>query len=107
MPVGKARQYLEGQGLSTPKALFKKAGIPESCHNLLRAAADVAADLARERVPLQPEEFGREVIEALMTRYAEFSMAERTKLLDHVSRFADDRVRAVAKRLKSDLVRAA
>ena len=107
MPAGKARQYLDSHRLATPAALFRKAGLPESCHALLRAAADVARDLDRERLPFAAEDFGRQVIEALMTRYADLGMAERTKLLDFIGRFSDDRVRAVARRLKGDLLRAA
>lgn len=107
MPPAKARHFLDGHGIATAKALFKKAGLPESCHGLLRAAADIAREWERDRTPFDAGEFGRQVIEALMTRYAEMPMPERTRLLDYVGRFAEDRVRTVAKRLKSDLVRAA
>ena len=42
-----------------------------------------------------------------MTRYEALPVKERTRHLEYVARFAADRARIIAKRLKADLVRAA
>jgi hypothetical protein len=42
-----------------------------------------------------------------MTRYEGLPGPERARQLDIVSRFAEDQVRLIARRLKSDLARAA
>jgi hypothetical protein len=47
------------------------------------------------------------MIEVLLTRYEALPMAERPKQLDFVGRFAADRTRHIARRLKADLLRAA
>ena len=51
--------------------------------------------------------FGRRLIETLMTRVEGSSAQERAKHLEFIGRFAEDRVRVIAKRLKADLMRAA
>jgi hypothetical protein len=42
-----------------------------------------------------------------MTRYEQISLRERARNLDFVGRFADDRIRLIAKRLKTNLLHAA
>ena len=46
-------------------------------------------------------------VEALMTRYETIPVKERTRHLEYVGRFAAERARLIAKRLKADLIRAA
>ena len=89
------------------KALHVKSGLPQSCYGILQAACDVAVDEREEGVTLDAEGFGRRLIEALMTRYEAMPLKERTKHLEFLARFADDRVRVIARRLKADIVRAA
>ena len=96
-----------GRGLMGLKSLHSKSGLPRSCYGLLQAACDVMKDAREEGFPLDPEGFGRRLIEALMTRYENMQTAERTKNLEFIGRFAEDRVRTIAKRLRADMVRAA
>ena len=42
-----------------------------------------------------------------MTRYETLALKERSRHLEYVGRFAADRARIIARRLKADLVRAA
>ena len=67
----------------------------------------MALDEHEEGVKLNADEFGRRLIEALMTRYEAMPLKERTRHLDYVGRFAAERARLIAKRLKADLLRAA
>ncbi|MDE2447103.1 MAG: DUF2336 domain-containing protein [Alphaproteobacteria bacterium] len=89
------------------KSIFKRSGLPMACFGIVKAACDVVADAKDEGLPLDTEEFGRRILEALMTRYEFMNANERTKQIEYVSRYASERVRKIAKRLKADMVRAA
>jgi uncharacterized protein (DUF2336 family) len=107
--VGLKRAYelMFGRGLMGLKSLHNKSGLPQSCYGLLMAACDVVKDAKEEGLPLDPEGFGRRLIEALMTRYENMQSSERSKNLEFIGRYAEDRVRKIAKRLRADMVRAA
>ena len=105
--VARAHELMFGRGFMGLKSLHSKSGLPQSCYGLLVAACDVMKDAKEEGLPLDPESFGRRLIEALMTRYENMQSAERSKNLEFIGRFAEDRVRKIAKRLRADMVRAA
>jgi uncharacterized protein (DUF2336 family) len=105
--LARAHELMLGRGFMGLKSLHSKSGLPHSCYGLLMAACDVMKDAREEGLPLDPESFGRRLIEALMTRYENMPSAERSKNLEFIGRFAEDRVRKIAKRLRADLVRAA
>ncbi|MCB1381021.1 MAG: DUF2336 domain-containing protein [Alphaproteobacteria bacterium] len=107
VPLARARDQMHGKGLTGFKGLHAKSGLPSSCYWILQAACDVSVDEAEEGVTLDAEEFGRRIIEALMTRYETLQLKDRTRHLEFIGRFAADRARIIAKRLKADLVRAA
>jgi uncharacterized protein (DUF2336 family) len=89
------------------KSLFKRSGLPTACFGVLKAACDVVADAEDEGLPLETEEFGRRVLEALMTRYEQMNSNDRAKQIEYLGRYGSERVRKIAKRLKADMVRAA
>jgi hypothetical protein len=60
-----------------------------------------------EGIELDPEAFGRRLIEILMTQYEDMPVKDRAKHLEFIGRFAEDRVRIIAQRLKADILRAA
>ncbi len=91
----------------TFRSLHARAGLPQSCYWTLQAACDVAREERQDGIRLTPDDFGRRMIEVLLTRYEALPMSERPKQLDFVGRFAADRVRLIARRLKTDLMRAA
>ena len=103
----RAREAMQGRGMMRLRALLARSGLPKSCLGLLHAACDVANDERAEGIDLDAASFGRRLIEALMTRYETMLLNERGKNLEFVARFAEDRVRIIARRLKADLVRAA
>lgn len=89
------------------KSLHGKSGLPESCYWTLQAACDVAREEMQDNIRLTPDDFGRRMIEVLLTRYETLPLTERPRQLDYVGRFAADRPRLIAQRLKADLLRAA
>jgi uncharacterized protein (DUF2336 family) len=103
----RTREMMAGRGLGGFKALHSKSGLPQSSYGLLQAACDVAREAGEEGITLDPHSFGRRLIEALMTGYESMPASERGRHLDVIARYADDRVRLIAKRLKADFVRAA
>ena len=107
IPRKRARELMRGKGLTGFKGLHGKSGLPVSCYWILQASCDVAADESEEGIKLGADDFGRRLIEALMTRYEAMPLKERTKHLEYVGRFAAERARIIAKRLKADLLRAA
>jgi uncharacterized protein (DUF2336 family) len=111
-----AMAHLSGYGLARTssmmmgsgfRSLFAKAGLPQTCYGLLQAACDVAREAKTLEESLDPQSFGRRLIEALMTGYAAMPHSERARHLDMIGRFGEERVRLIAKRLKMDLARAA
>lgn len=105
--IAKARDRMAGKGFTGVKGLLGKSGLPKSCHGILQAACDVAADEARQGISFTPEDFGRRLIEALMTRYESMPTRDRAQYLEFISQFADPPVRRLAKRLKTDIGKAA
>lgn len=107
MSLTRARDMMYGGGALSLRSLLKKSGLPSSCHVLLRAASDVVAEHQERGLTLTAGDFGRQLIEALMTRYDDLRSAERARQLDYVGRFGEEKVRLIARRLKADMVRAA
>jgi uncharacterized protein (DUF2336 family) len=107
MSLPRTMELMSSRSFMGLKSLHSKSGLPQSCYGLLMAACDVMKDAKEEGLPLDPESFGRRLIEALMTRYENMQSAERSKNLEFIGRFAEDRVRKIAKRLRADMVRAA
>ncbi len=93
-----------GRGVNS---LLSKCGLPPSCTGLLVGFAEVVAEAREEGLQLSRENFGRRLLEALMTRYESLSPQDRAKQIEYVGRFAEERVRKIAVQLKSDIQRAA
>jgi uncharacterized protein (DUF2336 family) len=107
VPVKRAREQMSGKGSGGFRSLHAKAGLPESSYWTLQAACDVARGEAESGIVLTPDDFGRRLIETLLTHYEAIPMAEQPRNLDMLSRFAGERTARLAKRLKADILRAA
>lgn len=107
VPLKRAEDAMYVKSASAFRSLHGKAGLPQSCYWTLQAACDVAREEHQDGLPLSQDDFGRRLIEVLMTRYEALPMAERPQQLDVVGRFAAGRPRLIAQRLKADLLKAA
>jgi uncharacterized protein (DUF2336 family) len=107
MSAKRVARLIYGRGPVSLRALYRKAGLPAVCFGLLRGAIDVTQDVRDETHPVGAADFGRRLVEAIMTRYEAMSIAERNKQLELVSRFAEQQVRLIALGLMGSLVRAA
>lgn len=103
----RAEGMMYGGRLGGGRALLKRAGLPASCHVVLHAAISVERELRDEEADSDAEDFGRRLIAAMMIETHALPDRERAKQLDYVGRFADERVRILARRVKADLSRAA
>ena len=107
LPSQRTQDMMKGDGLLGFRGLLKKSGLPQSCYGILRAACDIAAEEEDEGIVLAAEQFGRRLIEALMTRYETMPLQERARHIEFIGRFAENRVRTIARRLQADILRAA
>jgi uncharacterized protein (DUF2336 family) len=103
----RAHDMMFGRSFGGVKSLAAKSGLPATCLGILQAACDVVKDQQDEETQLDPESFGRRLIEALMTRYETMSPVDRTRNLELIGRYAEDKVRRIATRLRADMSRAA
>ncbi len=95
------------RGAAGVKSLLNRSMLPTGCHAIISCASDVAAQAREEDVRLNADGFGRRLLEVLMLQFGALGARDQAKLMDYVSRFADDKVRKIAKKLKSDMLRAA
>lgn len=107
VPGKRAREQMCGPAPGSFRSLHAKAGLPDNSYWTLQAACDVAREERESGILLTSDEFGRKLIETLLTRYEAIPMAEQPRNLDVLSRFAGERTATLAKRLKADILRAA
>ena len=87
----------------TLRAVHSAARIPQECYPVMRAAFAVAAEARDEEDWPSDEQFGRRVIEAILTGQEGLAPSQGAKTLELVGQFADERTRALALRLKGSL----
>lgn len=104
--LAKAQDALYG-GASAFNSLYRGSGLPPTCIGLIRAAGQVERELREAKRMLTPENFGRRLIEQIMTGDGAMAAADRAKYLDLVGRYSGERVRLIASRLREGLVSAA
>jgi uncharacterized protein (DUF2336 family) len=108
VPKRRVNALLAGHGKMGLKAVFAAAGLPVESYPVLRAAIEAWRTTGPGAAIAMPaEEFGRHVVEALMTGFPDMTGQERARLLELVSRFTEGRTRALAHRLRERRVQAA
>jgi uncharacterized protein (DUF2336 family) len=88
-------------------ALYRSAGLPQTCVGLIRAAGWVEREVRETKRTLSVENFSRRLIEEIMTGDGAMPQAERAKYLDFIARYSSERVRTIANRLRDGLISAA
>lgn len=95
------------RGAAGVRSMINRSMLPTGCHAIISAACDVAAQAREEDIRLDADGFGRRMLEMLMLQFGALVPRDQAKLMDYVGRFADDKVRKIARKLKSDMLRAA
>jgi uncharacterized protein (DUF2336 family) len=103
MPVKRLKGLATGRNGQSLKAVHASAGIPDDCYPVMRAAFAVAAEAQGQAAWPNEEQFGRRMVETILTRQDGLKPQDSAMMLDLVGRFADDRTRALANRLKGSL----
>lgn len=106
-PAARLEEAMRQRGAAGLRAAVNRSGLPASCHVIMLAAADVAAEFRNLDVEATPDSFGRRLLEVLMMQFGATSLKDQAKLIDYVGRFAEQRVRRIARQLKVDMLRAA
>lgn len=107
VPVKRAREQMFGKASGSFRSLHAKAGLPENSYWTLQAACDVAREEIESDILMTPDDFGRKLIETLLTRYESIPLGEQPRNLDVLTRFGGERTARLASRLKADILRAA
>lgn len=89
------------------RSALAKTGLPTNCVSVLQAACSLYSENQEEGLKLTPDRFGRKLLEALMLLGNQQSLQQRQQQVEYVARYADPAVRGIAKKLKSNLARAA
>jgi hypothetical protein len=102
----RARDVLCGGGAGFT-SLYRNSGLPSTCIGLISAAGAIEGELRDMKITLKAENFGRRLIEQIMTGDGAMSQTERAKYLDLIARYSGERVRMMAERLRQGLLAAA
>jgi uncharacterized protein (DUF2336 family) len=106
-PCARLEEAMRQRGAAGLRAAVSRSGLPVSCHVIMLAAADVAAEFRNLDVVPTPDNFGRRLLEILMMQFGAAPLKDQAKQIDYVGRFADQRVRKIARQLRADMLRAA
>ena len=107
VPGKRVHAMMAGHGSVGLKAVFAAAGLPAASFPVFRAAVEAWRAAGTPDMALAVEDFGRRVVEALMTCFPDMPGPERARLLELVSRFTEGRTRALAHRLRDEMGQAA
>jgi uncharacterized protein (DUF2336 family) len=99
--------FILGRGGMGIRSLLSRSGLPGACHILLVAAADVACEFRNLEIVPEPEPFGRRLLEVLMMQSGALPLQDQARQIEFVGRFADPKVRKIARQIKIDMLRAA
>jgi uncharacterized protein (DUF2336 family) len=106
-PAERVHAMLMSRGGMGIRSMLNRSMLPTGCHAVILSACDVAAQAREEDVRLDADGFGRRLLEVLMLQFGTLVPRDQAKLMDYVGRFADDKVRKIARKLKADMLRAA
>ncbi len=99
----KVQKIIDDRATLGLKGIYNKSGLPKNCFHIVRAAVDVAGDMAQLATGAKRLRFGPAVIECLMTRYNSVSAQEKSELLEIVARLSDENTKNLARRLAGQL----
>ena len=105
--IARAQGMMYSRSAMRSRAILRRAGLPDACHAILRAAMAVERQAVDEELEMDGEEFGRQLITTMMIEFHAMPDRERVRQLDHVGRFAEEPVRLLARRVKADYAKVA
>jgi uncharacterized protein (DUF2336 family) len=105
--AGRVLEIAQTKGAHGMRTIVNRSGLPITCFAVIAAACEVYVAAKDEGVKLDADHFGRRLLEALMTRFGGLPSKDQARQIEYVGRFADEPVRKIARKLRSDMLRAA
>ncbi len=88
MPGSMVHSMMFARGAVGFKALYAKTGLPTKLYPAMRVAVDVYGGLLKTSGDWNADQFGRRMIERILTQYEQFSEADKKYLLNMLKRYA-------------------
>jgi uncharacterized protein (DUF2336 family) len=105
LQIANAHQLIHDAGPLGLKAIYSRAGLPETLFAIFRTAIDVIRETAHDGGPQDQENRERRVIERVLTRHPEMDEEDSTFLLEELTKLSADtagaRLREVARQLSA------
>jgi uncharacterized protein (DUF2336 family) len=95
------------KGANGMRSIVNRSGLPITCFAVIAGACEVYLSAKDEGVKLDADNFGRRLLETLMTRFGGLPSKDQARQIEYIGRFADEPVRKIARKLRSDMLRAA
>jgi uncharacterized protein (DUF2336 family) len=89
------------------RSALAKTGLPANCVGVLQAACSLYSQNQEDGITLSPDRFGRKLLEAMMLLGTQKSLQLRQQQVEFIARYANPAVRGIARKLKSNLAKAA
>lgn len=99
LPILRVRNLMYGQGAMSLRAVHSRANLPRVLFDPLRIAADVEKQRQKSDQALSADHFGKQVIEAIVTKYESFTPSRRSELLQIVQSYGSTKTRELAAHL--------
>lgn len=103
VPPRRVRSLLYGGARLGSRAIYLRAGLPEDGYRALRVALDVFCDVRMGDAVPDRADFGKRIVERVVTGYEDFSTAEQKMLLDLLVRLGTEETRRLASQLADRL----
>ncbi len=89
------------------RSALAKTGLPANCVGVLQAACSLYSQNQEDGLTLSEDRFGRKLLEALMLLGNQQTLQLRQQQVEFVARYANPAIRGIARKLKSNLAKAA
>jgi uncharacterized protein (DUF2336 family) len=103
VPLRRVRSLLYGRARLGSRAIYLRAGLPDDGYRAFRVALDVFHAVRIDDAVPDRGDFGRRIVERVVTGYEDFSTAEQKMLLDLLVRLGTEETRRLAAQLADRL----
>ena len=99
LQILRVRNLMYAQGAMSLRAVHSRANLPRVLFDPLRIAADVEKARQKADQPKSADHFGKQMVEAIVTKYEGFTPARRSELLQLVQSYGSAKTRELAAHL--------
>ncbi len=99
LQILRVRNLIYAQGAMSLRAVHSRANLPRILFDPLRIAADVEKQRQQADQPLSADHFGKQMVEAIVTKYEAFSPSRRSELLQIMQSYGSVKTRELSAHL--------